>query len=157
MVNCIFCDLSLEDKKWLLYENEHWSVFLADKQDYIGRCIVVCNQHCASLTDLSLAQWDSLKFMINSLEAMFSKELNATMFNWSCLMNDSYKYDPPCPHVHFHFRPRYKEKIVIRDFSFKDHEFAHHYNNQAKVLINYETANQLFDLLKAKISIYFTE
>lgn len=41
---CEFCNLTADEKKWLLYENEEWFVFLADKQDYLGRCIIVLNE-----------------------------------------------------------------------------------------------------------------
>lgn len=40
MNNCSWCNLTDEDRKYLLYENQYWSVYLADDQDYIGRCTV---------------------------------------------------------------------------------------------------------------------
>ena len=51
MNNCSWCNLTDEDRKYLLYENQYWSVYLADEQDYVGRCIVVSRRHCASLAE----------------------------------------------------------------------------------------------------------
>lgn len=150
MESCIFCNLSNEDKKWLLYENEDWTVYLADHQDYAGRCIVVCKQHCSSISELNICQWTSLKVIINSLESMLKYELGATMYNWSCLMNDAYKSDKPNPHIHFHVRPRYKEPVLLDHSEYIDHEFAHHYINNHTIQITEETANYIYSQLKKK-------
>lgn len=157
MTQCPFCQLTQEDKKWLLYQNEYWSVFLADKQDYIGRCLVMCNRHCESISNLRQEEWISLKSVINALEAMLIGELNATMFNWSCLMNDAYKHDPPCPHVHFHVRPRYQEMVHVGRQTFIDHEFSHHYHDQAFAAMDDDTMQNMFHKLHDKVEIYFTE
>lgn len=61
MATCEFCNLSDEDKKLQIYENNDWIVCLADQQDYIGRCIVFCKEHCENLSSLSIEQWMSLK------------------------------------------------------------------------------------------------
>ena len=79
----------------------------------------------------------------------------ATMFNWSCLMNDAYKHENPHPHLHFHVRPRYKNPININDKVFYDSEFAHHYNNKAVMDISMEGAQELFITLKNKVNEYF--
>ncbi len=48
------------------------------------------------------------------------------MFNYSCLMNNAYR-DNETPHVHFHFRPRYKTTIKVLDFEYTDPNFGEHY------------------------------
>ena len=88
---------------------------------------------------------------------MLSGELNATMFNWSCLMNDAYKHDPPCSHLHFHVRPRYKGLVHLGKIAFQDHEFSHHYNNHAPAIVDDEVLQNLFNMLRSKVGIYFTE
>ena len=50
-MTCNWCEVSEKEKKYLLFQSQYWSVYLADEQDYIGRCILVCNRHCASLSD----------------------------------------------------------------------------------------------------------
>ena len=156
MRECAFCNLSVQDKRRTIYENSDWIVFLADKQDYIGRCIVVCKTHCESLSNLNIEQWISLKVVVNSLENMLKCELGATMFNWSCLMNDSYKSDYPKPHLHFHMRPRYAKPVIINGRKYEDDEFAHHYNNKKQSLISDCTTDLIFQMLKEKVDSYFT-
>lgn len=155
MINCEFCNLSEADKKWLLFENSFWMVFLADRQDYIGRCIIVCREHCTDISKLGNEQWLSLKIIISSLEKMLENELQATMFNVSCLMNDAYKNKNPNPHLHFHLRPRYANPITIGNTVFTDKEFAHHYNNKADVQISDTEMQIIFDRLKSCINRYF--
>ena len=36
---CEWC--AYKENEWLLYKSLHWSVYLADVQDYAGRCILV--------------------------------------------------------------------------------------------------------------------
>ena len=37
MRKCEWCDY--KETEWMLYKSLHWSVYLADMQDYVGRCI----------------------------------------------------------------------------------------------------------------------
>jgi len=41
MSSCEWCEYN--ESEWLLYKSLYWSVYLADIQDYIGRCILVLN------------------------------------------------------------------------------------------------------------------
>ena len=152
MENCEFCNLTAEDEKYLLYLNDYWKVYLSDEQDYIGRCIIVSVVHYESLSDLQLSEWISLKEIINLLETALKESLDATMFNWSCLMNNSYKSANPAPHVHFHFRPRYKNPIKINGYEINDNEFARHYSRGNCVMIDEETQNIICQMLKKVIN-----
>lgn len=154
MEKCEFCALSPEEMKWLLYENEHWYLFLADRQDYAGRCLISCKRHCESISELSADEWLTLKKLMEACEAMLKNELGADLLNWSCLMNDAFKQNEPVPHVHFHLRPRYSKPIKIGNTVFKDKEFGHHYNNKAKQLDN-KTVEMIFERLKSSIDKYF--
>lgn len=152
---CEFCGLSEEEKKWLLTETKHWVIYLADVQDYLGRSIIVSKRHCESLSELTTDEWQDLQVVIKSFEKMLKNEMSATMFNWSCLMNDAYKQKEPCPHVHFHVRPRYEAPISVGEMTYVDEDFAHHYNNQAKSKVMSEVVGQVFARLKGNISNYF--
>ena len=155
MENCEFCNLFPEDEKWLFYTSDFWEIYLSNKQDYIGRCIVVSKRHCESLSSLSIQEWDDLKYIVNSLEKMFSETLNATMFNWSCLMNNAYKKDDSQPHVHFHFRPRFKQPVEINHKEYYDEEFAHHYKNDKETKLDNRSKEALFKMLKLNVEMYF--
>ena len=155
MNTCSFCVLTDGDRHLLLFENDFWSVYLADKQDYVGRCIIVCRIHREALSELAIDEWISLKSVIDSLEALLKCELGATAFNWRCLMNDADKVTSPRPHVHFHVRPRYAAPVCIDGAFYADEEFAHHYNNHAADQLDDAAKIQLFTMLKAKIDDYF--
>lgn len=111
--DCEFCNLVNEDKKWLLYETTYWDTYLADRQDYIGRCIIVLKRHCGSLSQLESKEWTELKSIIDAIEKIMQEVLGADLCNWSCLMNDFYKEDNPNPHLHIHARPRCGNPIAL--------------------------------------------
>ena len=54
MSGCEWCDY--KENEWLLYKSLHWSVYLADIQDYVGRCILVLNRHRGSLSELDISE-----------------------------------------------------------------------------------------------------
>ena len=89
MEMCNWCNLTAEEQKWKLTESSSWIVYLADKQDYIGRCVIVLKRHCASLSELTDEEWMDLKRIIDKLESSFKDTLGANLSNWSCLLNDS--------------------------------------------------------------------
>ena len=124
---CKWCNLTDEDKKYILFEDEYWATFLADEQDYVGRCIVVLKRHAGALAELSDEEWASLRIVIQRIESCLKTVLGADLCNWSCLMNDFFKNDEPDPHVHIHCRPRYSKPVVIGDSTYTDEEFSHHY------------------------------
>lgn len=127
MSDCSWCNLTDEDRQYLLYENQYWSVYLADEQDYVGRCIVVSWRHCASLSELDETEWDNLRIVIQMVENSLKSVLGADLCNWSCLMNDSFKEQVPKPHLHLHCRPRFKNLVTINGNEYIDEEFGHHY------------------------------
>ena len=110
MSKCEWCDY--KENKWLLHKSLHWSVYLAEVQDYVGRCILVLNRHCASLSELDISEWIDLKTIIDQLEYVYKEVLGAELSNFSCLMNNFYKETIPNPHLHIHMRPRYKNSIM---------------------------------------------
>lgn len=54
MRGCEWC--AYKENEWLLYQSLHRSVYLADRQDYVGRCILVLNRHCGSLSGLDRSE-----------------------------------------------------------------------------------------------------
>jgi diadenosine tetraphosphate (Ap4A) HIT family hydrolase len=65
--------------------------------------------------------------LLKKLEKALLKAFNATMFNWTCLMNNAYLEKPPKPHIHWHFRPRYEHPVNFGGMTFFDKEFGRHY------------------------------
>ncbi len=143
---CEWCDY--KENEWLLYNSMNWSVYLADTQDYVGRCILVLNRHCGSLSELDISEWIELKTIIDRLEYIYKEVLGAELSNWSCLLNNFYKKTTPNPHLHLHVRPRYKNAIVINNHSYIDEEFSHHYAPKKEVLLLENDKQTLYALMK---------
>jgi len=146
MRGCEWC--AYKETEWLLYQSLHWSVYLADRQDYFGRCILVLNRHCGSLSELDVPEWMELKTIINRLEWIYKEVLGAELCNWSCLLNDFYKETVPNPHLHIHVRPRYKNSVVINDHIYIDTEFTHHYALKKDSIVLDDDRKVLYSLMK---------
>lgn len=151
MSSCEFCKTTEGDRQRLIFDTDFWRVFLAQNQSYFGRCIVVTNRHCESLSEIDPSEWCDLQTIIIKLEKLYTQTLDATMFNWTCLMNAAYQADPPTPHVHLHFRPRFKNPVHFKGFTYNDTDFAHHYDSQRSARLPEATERDLISMLKEHI------
>ena len=108
-----------------LYKDNNWEVVFVDWcQEYPGQCIISSNKE--SLSDLTDEEWKKLGIIEKELERICKKLFNATMFNFACLMNNAYR-DNEKPHVHFHFIPRYKDKISLFNKVYNDRHFGYNF------------------------------
>jgi diadenosine tetraphosphate (Ap4A) HIT family hydrolase len=128
---CLLCRIllspTLPESK--IYETDHWMVVLhISDQRYLGRCVVFLKRHCPDLSNLTEAEWIDFADLVKTLEPALKHSFGATMFNWSFLMNNAYRETPAKPHVHCHFRPRYKESVAFQGISFQDTQFGEHYD-----------------------------
>jgi diadenosine tetraphosphate (Ap4A) HIT family hydrolase len=108
-------------------EWDNWAVYVMPDQRYFGRLVVVLKRSCETLSDLDpdeLLEWHQI---VRILERGLKKTFNATMFNWSCLMNNAYQEENPQPQVHWHFRPRYNHPVEFNGHVYHDPNFGHHY------------------------------
>lgn len=148
MKNCSFCNLTKDDEKWLLLETKYWKLYLSDNQDYIGRCIVISKRHCDNLSNLDNDEWFDLKNIINITEKMCKDVFSADLCNWSCLMNDAYKENPPIAHLHIHIRPRHKKTFRFGGCDIADEEFGHHYDNHKRSVVTDTQMCELYALCR---------
>lgn len=109
-------------------ETEFWRVYLAENQTYLGYCVISLKRRdCPNLADVTNEEMLDFLQLVKKLEDGLRKAFDATMFNWSCLMNLSYQNTPPDPHVHWHFRPRYNHEVQFAGTTFTDTLFGQHY------------------------------
>lgn len=109
----------------ILYKGNNFEVvFVNWCQEFVGDCIISCNKE--SLSELTDNDWIELGKIEKELERVSKKLFNATMFNFACLMNNAYR-DNEKPHVHFHFIPRYKNKLEIFNKVYKDKHFGYNF------------------------------
>jgi diadenosine tetraphosphate (Ap4A) HIT family hydrolase len=104
----------------LLAETEHWLIILAPDQRNLGTCVVALKRDETELSGLENSEWADLAGVVKKMESALRKAFNPTHFNWGCLMNSSYQEDPPGPHLHWHFIPRYREPVEFRGERFDD-------------------------------------
>lgn len=148
-MDCIAC--KKPEQKDLIFETKFWKIILAAEQAYLGRTFVVLKRHCATLSELKQEEWLDFIDITKKLESLFKKTFNATMFNWTCLMNNAYQENPPDPHVHWHFRPRYKSDITIAEYKFQDLEFGNHYSTERKREITPKLQKIILQKIKANL------
>lgn len=110
---------------YFLY-TKFWKLVLVKDQMYLGRLVIKTIEPRQALPELTKEEQEDFFTLIKNLEDCFKKEFGATMFNYSCLMNNAYR-DGEVPHVHFHFRPRYDKSITILGKTFTDPNFGEHY------------------------------
>jgi diadenosine tetraphosphate (Ap4A) HIT family hydrolase len=127
-----------------IYETKFWNIELSTEQYYLGRCYIVLKRECQELSSLTEEEFSDLLVIIKDLEKALKKAFGANMFNWTCMMNDAWKdTNDRKPQVHFHMRPRYKDKVEINGTIFEDKEFAHHYIRKIEKDISEEVTQEI--------------
>ena len=104
----------------LIVETEYWYILLAPDQKNLGTCVIALKRYEGDLGKLNENEWLEFSKIVENLQKALKKAFNCVMFNWGCLMNSSYLKDPPNPHVHWHFIPRYNQKIEFENIIFED-------------------------------------
>ena len=104
----------------LILESQYWFILLAPDQKNLGTCVIAIKRDEGDLAGLKDVEWAEFGKIVKNLQFALKKTFNSTMFNWGCLMNSSYLKNPPNPHVHWHFIPRYKNNVEFEGLIFKD-------------------------------------
>ena len=113
----------------LVLETAFWRAVLAPNQCLVGRCILHLKRHCGDLAEISPAELQDWLETLATLQAALRKAFGASMFNWSCYMNLSYREDPPDPHIHWWVVPRYAHPIRLAGLVFEDARFGSPYEH----------------------------
>jgi diadenosine tetraphosphate (Ap4A) HIT family hydrolase len=134
-----------------LFETDHWNVILINEQSYLGRIIVDLKRKTDALSNLTNEEMIDFLEVVKKFEAVLKKTFNATMFNWTCLMNDAYKDESPKPQVHWHCRPRYNHAVEFNGKTFEDPDFGSHYNRDRKDFISKELLEKIAEEIKKNL------
>lgn len=114
--------------KNFIFETNFWKVFLAEDQTYLGYSVVVLKREsCGDLAEVSEEEFLDFLQIVKRFEESLRKSFEATMFNWTCLMNNAYQVTPAKPHVHWHVKSRYDHGVEYSGEMFVDPNFGHHY------------------------------
>ena len=141
-----------------LYKGKNWEVVFGDWcQEFIGYCIISSKKE--SLSDLTNEDWQELGILEKELERVCKKIFNSTMFNFACLMNNTYR-DNEKPHVHYHFVPRYRDEVNLFGKKYRDRHFGYNFwkwsNSKLKCqkdLFTKEERLKIFEMMKAEFKI----
>jgi diadenosine tetraphosphate (Ap4A) HIT family hydrolase len=138
-------------KEIVIYETKYWEVKLSPDQAYLGRCTVKIKRDVSTLSELRKEEWLDFADIVIKMENALKKTFNATMFNWTCLMNNAYLQKSYKPIVHWHFRPRYTKKVKFLGNTFEDKEFGKHYDRKRKEIVSSELLSKIAEEIKKNI------
>ena len=119
-------DIDLNGRNYgnLIFETPYWAIFLAPNQSNIGTCVVALKRCCGTLDGLNNEEWLDFGKIVKKLEYSVKIAFKPVMSNWGALMNADYLVENPDPHMHWHFIPRYTEKIQFQGLIFEDKYFG---------------------------------
>ncbi len=141
-------ELKQVERLSIIKEKRYWHLSLSENQYYLGRAtLILKNSSTRHLRELEKEEIEELFGFIKKYEIALKKSFNTTNFNWTCLMNDSYKekkLKKQAP-LHFHVWPRYKNKIVFEGEEFHDEVFAHHYDKYKEKKVDKKFLEKLAD------------
>jgi len=136
----------------LVYETKFWRVVLAPNQCLLGRCIIHLKRHCGDLAEISPDELMDWLNVVRMMETALRGEFEATMFNWSCYMNLSYRDNPPDPHVHWWVVPRYSQPVRLGALTFEDSRFGSPYDHGMSREVSGEVRQQIVEQLRQAIA-----
>lgn len=109
----------------LITETSYWMIFLAPSQRYLGTCVVALKRQVQNLSELEDEEWEDFIHVLRKLEYSVKKAFNPTLFNWSCFKNKAFRDGDPHPEIHWHFHPRYEDKVKFNGLEFEDPDFGY--------------------------------
>lgn len=147
--DCDVCQF-LEKKplKNQILTTRHWTVGIIPDHPYLGRALVTLLTHKGSLGQLSHEEWEDFEAIVPRLERAYKHAFSAEPLNIGCFMNNSFKADPPHPHVHWHIFPRYKNIYSLNGIDFKDDRYGRFYDDDATRIVDEMTVQEIAKRLK---------
>lgn len=136
----------------LLYETRLWRVVLAPNQCLVGRCVIHLKRHAVDLADLTEDEMLEWLTVVRTLDSALRSAFQATMFNWSCYMNLSYREPVPDPHIHWWAVPRYNHPVIIDEWTFQDPDFGSPYDHTRRLDAPPEIRQQIAERIQQAIA-----
>jgi len=134
----------MEDKfsKNLVKDYKYWSIYIAENQGYLGRCVVWCKREDAlDLTDTTQEEQRELFIVLKDLLAASRRVFHPDWFNYAFLGNET-------RHLHCHFIPRYATTRFFVGIKFEDKLYGNNYRTDDSFITPQELLQAVRDELK---------
>jgi diadenosine tetraphosphate (Ap4A) HIT family hydrolase len=153
-MKCPICSWSPDIQDYpLVHETTFWRVVLAPNQCLVGRSVIHLKRHCGDIAETRPEELLGWLDVVTIMETALRRAFDATMFNWSCYMNLSYREDPPDPHVHWWVVPRYSHSVKVGTMTFEDPRFGSPYDHSARLDVSKEVLQQIAEQLRRAIVV----
>ncbi len=103
--SCIFCDMIEEEKKFekrVIFENEHFTVFLPFFTEYPYGVYIMSNAHKQHITDFNEAEKQALGETIRDVAGMFDNLFDTNFPYMMCMHNSPVNSGDVSDYCHFH-------------------------------------------------------
>lgn len=132
-----------------LIESERWVATLRQQdQEYLGTAFVTLRRHAESLDTLTLEEDTEFIEIRNRLIRSQMRAFGAEVVNVSCLMNDAFQQPNPAPHVHYHFKPRYRQPVTIDGEVFEDQQFGQYIRKKTPHPVSIDMGEKIVGLIR---------
>jgi len=129
----------------LIKQYKHWGVYVAENQNYLGRCVIWCDREDAlDLADATPDEQKELFEILPELREAVRKAFKADWSNYAFLGNDT-------RHLHCHFVPRYESEREFADTTFKDERWRHSYRTDREFTTSDELRGKIKQAIKEKL------
>jgi len=101
------------------------------------------------LADLTRDELLEFLEVVKGVEGSTRLAFGASMFNWSCYMNHSYRESPPNPHIHWWAVPRYNHAVEFGGSTFEDPHFGNPYDHNRLLEFEKDMRMAIADKIKS--------
>ena len=151
-MTCPICSWFQDNPEYLfLGETKYWRICLAPNQSLLGRCAIHLKRHAGDLVNLTEEEILEFSRVIQSVEYSVKSAFEATMFNWSCYMNHSYRENPPDPHIHWWAVPRYNHPVQFNGWVFEDPHFGNPYDHHRWLEVPQDVRVKIAEKIREKM------
>ena len=135
--------LRIATEQDVIFETEYWRIVLAKDQRYLGRSVIYLKRPAGDLAHITQEELNDWHFVLRTLENALTKSFGATVYNWSYLTNNLFRWKPYTPLVHWHMRPRYNHPVVFVGIEFHDDAFGSHYERGNALIVSLDVRRRI--------------
>jgi diadenosine tetraphosphate (Ap4A) HIT family hydrolase len=137
----------MEDKysKNLVKDHKYWSIYVAENQGYLGRCVVWCKREDAlDIADATQEEQRELFIVLKDLLVASKHVFHPDWFNYAFLGNET-------RHLHCHFIPRYESPRIFMGIKFEDKLYGNNYKTDHSFITSQKLLQAVRDELKKSL------